>query len=97
MLGGAPPNRLEAIAPELALKKISAQNFDVIDAFGNVYPCAMLNEETGLGNIRESELDAIWGSKRYRKLRALIEQRNRGEFELPICQRCCRFADVQSI
>jgi len=68
-----------------------------IDAFGNVYPCAMLNEVTGLGNIRETELDAIWGGERYRKLRTLIDRRNRGEFELPICQRCCHFADIQSV
>ncbi len=65
-----------------------------IDAFGNVYPCAMMSAETGLGNIREAALDAIWSGERYRKLRALLDRRNRGEIELPICQRCCVFADI---
>jgi len=34
LLGGAPPQKVDSQDPELALKKLSAQNFDVVDAFG---------------------------------------------------------------
>ncbi len=55
-------------------------------ANGDVYPCCSFNDGCAapLGSLRESTLDEIWNSQRWRELRlAMLEGR-----EVPQCNRC---------
>jgi len=54
-----------------------------ISAYGDVTPCAMLNDYT-MGNVRVTSFRDIWSNAKYQALRARIDRRL-----LPICMKCC--------
>jgi len=54
-----------------------------VSAYGDVTPCAMLNDYT-MGNVRETSFRDIWCNDKYRALRARIDKKL-----LPICMKCC--------
>jgi radical SAM protein with 4Fe4S-binding SPASM domain len=66
-----------------------------IDPYGNVSPCAHLNEYI-IGNVRESSLLEIWRNDKYDLLRKLLSRQL-----FPICLNCCHhsnnFTSIQQI
>ena len=66
-----------------------------IDPYGNVSPCAHLNEYI-IGNVRESSLSEIWRNDKYDFLRKLISRQL-----FPVCLNCCHhssnFTSIQQI
>jgi radical SAM protein with 4Fe4S-binding SPASM domain len=57
----------------------------VVDPFGNVVPCAFL-EDYRIGNVRRDGLRRLWTSERYARLRKAVSARL-----LPVCHYCCHF------
>ena len=57
-----------------------------IRADGNVALCCQdVKKKYVFGNVKEESVETIWNKKEYIKLR---EDLNRGEFNIPICQKC---------
>lgn len=66
-----------------------------LDKFGNVYPCPMMTD-THLGNVRHQNLDEIWNSDEYAKLREMLHKRNTGQIYLDVCEHCCTYSRIKT-